>query len=65
MIRSNNEYLLHVQGEHILLIMHCWPYVRRYWYMKMLILLDPHSCFDSGDSFDDGNNTKRGGESIL
>ena len=39
----------------MLLIMHCWHYVRRYWYMKILILIDPHSCFDSGDSFDDGN----------
>jgi len=39
----------------MLLIMHCWHYVRRSWYMKMLILLDPHSCFDSGDSFDDGH----------
>ena len=26
------------------LIMHCWNYNRRPWYMKMLIFLDPHSC---------------------
>ena len=43
MIRSDNEQLAQVQGEHMLLIMHCWHYVRRSWYMKMLILLDPHS----------------------
>jgi len=23
--------------------------------MKMIILLDPQSCFDSGESFDDGH----------
>ena len=39
----------------MLLIMHCWHYVRISWYMKILILLDPHSCFDSDDSFDDGH----------
>jgi len=39
----------------MLLIIHCWHYVRRSWYMNMLILLNPHSCFDSGDSFDDGH----------
>ena len=55
MIRSDSEQLAQVQGEHMLLIMHCWHYVRRYWYMKMLILLDPHSCFNSGDFFDDGH----------
>jgi len=55
MIKSNNEKLAQVQGEHMLLIIHCWHYVRRSWYMKMLILLNPHSCFDSGDSFDDGH----------
>jgi len=26
------------------LIMHCWHYNRRPWYMKFLIFLDPHSC---------------------
>lgn len=39
----------------MLIIMHCWHYVKRFWYMKMLILLDPHGCFDSSDPFDDGH----------
>ncbi len=26
------------------LIMHCWNYIRRPWYMTIVILLDPHSC---------------------
>jgi len=55
MIRSDNEQLAQVQGENMLLIMYCWNYVRRSWYMKILILLDPNSFFDLGDSSDDGN----------
>ena len=55
MIRSDNEQLAQVLGEHMLLIMHCWHYIRRSWYMMILILFDPHSCFDSDDSFDDGH----------
>ena len=39
----------------MLLIMHCWHYIEKPWYMMILILLDPNSCFDSDDSFDDGH----------
>ena len=55
MIDSDSEGMAQAQGEHMLLIMHCWHYIRRPLYMIILIFLDPHSCFDSNDSFDDGH----------
>ena len=55
MIRSDSEQLAQVQGEHMLLIMHCWHYHRIPWYMMIHKLLDPHNCFDSDDSFNDGH----------
>ena len=44
MIRSDSEQLAQVQREHMLLIMHCWNYIRRPLYTMILIFLDPHSC---------------------
>lgn len=55
MVIFDSEQLAQVHREHMLLIIHCWHYIRRPWYMMILIFLDPHSCFDLDDSFDDGH----------
>ncbi len=38
MIRSSCEHLAQVQGDHMLLIMHCWHYLR-------IFCIDSQSCF--------------------